>query len=210
MKLCAVLQAATLSLALSGGAATADIIPYPDVGIANPVNYSFTAAATGDVIAYFFGSDAAYTEQIGLSVNGGAVGALGLNNQTSVHGQSFNFGPVIAGQSLDFVNSILTTGDLFHSVTALNSDAQNHVYSTAFSGDVFIPAGRYVAFEDLRGGGDFDYNDVAFVFTNVTTNMPVGVSAVPEPSIWAMLILGFCGLGFMAYRRKNKMALSAA
>ena len=26
--------------------------------------------------------------------------------------------------------------------------------------------------------------------------------AVPEPSTWAMMIVGFCGLGFMAYRRK--------
>jgi hypothetical protein len=37
-----------------------------------------------------------------------------------------------------------------------------------------------------------------------------GVSAVPEPSTWAMMILGFAGVGFMAYRRKNKMALNAA
>lgn len=29
-------------------------------------------------------------------------------------------------------------------------------------------------------------------------------SAVPEPSTWAMMILGFCGVGFMAYRRKLK------
>jgi hypothetical protein len=29
------------------------------------------------------------------------------------------------------------------------------------------------------------------------------ISGVPEPSTWAMMILGFCGLGFMAYRRKN-------
>jgi PEP-CTERM motif len=37
------------------------------------------------------------------------------------------------------------------------------------------------------------------------------VAAVPEPSTWAMMILGFCGLGFMAYRRKqNGSALSAA
>jgi PEP-CTERM motif len=35
------------------------------------------------------------------------------------------------------------------------------------------------------------------------------VSAVPEPSTWAMMILGFCGLGFMAYRRKQS-ALSVA
>jgi hypothetical protein len=29
------------------------------------------------------------------------------------------------------------------------------------------------------------------------------VSAVPEPSTWAMMILGFAGVGFMAYRRKQ-------
>jgi hypothetical protein len=36
------------------------------------------------------------------------------------------------------------------------------------------------------------------------------VGAVPEPSTWAMMVLGFCGLGFMAYRRKSKPALMAA
>jgi hypothetical protein len=35
-------------------------------------------------------------------------------------------------------------------------------------------------------------------------------SAVPEPSTWAMMILGFAGVGFMAYRRKSKPALMAA
>jgi hypothetical protein len=39
----------------------------------------------------------------------------------------------------------------------------------------------------------------------VTTPTP----AVPEPSTWAMMILGFLGLGFLAYRRKGK-ALSFA
>jgi hypothetical protein len=29
------------------------------------------------------------------------------------------------------------------------------------------------------------------------------VSAVPEPSTWAMMILGFFGIGFIAYRRKS-------
>jgi hypothetical protein len=36
-------------------------------------------------------------------------------------------------------------------------------------------------------------------------------AAVPEPSTWAMMLLGFCGLGFMAYRRKqNGSALRLA
>jgi hypothetical protein len=36
-----------------------------------------------------------------------------------------------------------------------------------------------------------------------------GGVVTPEPSTWAMMILGFCGLGFMAYRRKDKLALNA-
>jgi len=36
------------------------------------------------------------------------------------------------------------------------------------------------------------------------------VAAVPEPSTWAMMILGFAGIGFMTYRRKAKPALMTA
>jgi hypothetical protein len=35
-------------------------------------------------------------------------------------------------------------------------------------------------------------------------------AAVPEPSTWAMMLLGFAGLGFMAYRKKSKSASMAA
>jgi hypothetical protein len=44
----------------------------------------------------------------------------------------------------------------------------------------------------------------------VWTGQPAVSSAVPEPSAWAMLLLGFAGVGFMAYRRKSKPALLAA
>jgi hypothetical protein len=36
------------------------------------------------------------------------------------------------------------------------------------------------------------------------------VAGVPEPSTWAMLLLGFAAVGFMAYRRKLRPALMAA
>ena len=35
-------------------------------------------------------------------------------------------------------------------------------------------------------------------------------SGVPEPSTWAMMILGFLGVGFMAYRRKGGAAFRLA
>jgi hypothetical protein len=45
---------------------------------------------------------------------------------------------------------------------------------------------------------------------NGSGGLIVNVSAVPEPSTWAMLLLGFAGVGFMAYRRKSKPAVMAA
>lgn len=37
------------------------------------------------------------------------------------------------------------------------------------------------------------------------------IGAIPEPSTWAMMILGFAGIGFLAYRRRNQgAALTAA
>jgi hypothetical protein len=54
------------------------------------------------------------------------------------------------------------------------------------------------------GNNDALIDGVSFQGPSVT-------SAVPEPSTWAMMILGFCGVGFMAYRRKqNGSALSVA
>ena len=35
------------------------------------------------------------------------------------------------------------------------------------------------------------------------------VAAVPEPSTWAMMLLGFAGVGFMTYRRRKVAALAA-
>jgi hypothetical protein len=45
---------------------------------------------------------------------------------------------------------------------------------------------------------------------NVTVSTDAITTAVPEPSTWAMMLLGFAGLGFMGYRRKNKTALNVA
>ena len=45
---------------------------------------------------------------------------------------------------------------------------------------------------------------------DVGADISLSVSGVPEPSTWAMMILGFFGIGFMAYRQKSKPALMAA
>jgi PEP-CTERM motif-containing protein len=55
-------------------------------------------------------------------------------------------------------------------------------------------------FSDLIGTGNHANFDVATLVT----------SAIPEPSTWAMLLLGFAGLGFAGYRRRQKLAGEAS
>jgi hypothetical protein len=51
-------------------------------------------------------------------------------------------------------------------------------------------------------------NDPNFTYLDDVSLTPA--SSVLEPSTWAMMILGFAGIGLMAYRRKSKPALMAA
>lgn len=202
------MAAGLLSLA-AVQAANAGSIPYPDTFTENPVLYDFTAASNGDIVAYFYGTNAAYNSTLGLLVNGVDTGITGLPNHGSAIGQSLNFGFVTAGSVLTFYIKILETDFTFFSDKAMNADGENHIYSTTFFGSNVIPAGTYVGFEDLSVkllcNSDFNYTDHQFVFTNT-------IAAVPEPSTWAMLIAGFAGLGAMAYRRsrKDREALATA
>jgi PEP-CTERM motif len=63
----------------------------------------------------------------------------------------------------------------------------------------------------VTGIGGFSFSGYAEGNTSIDNlSATTGVAAVPEPSTWAMMILGFGGVGFMAYRRKSKPALLAA
>jgi hypothetical protein len=60
--------------------------------------------------------------------------------------------------------------------------------------------------------GDFFAADLIFLSTGKTGSVAAGtlvMAGVPEPSTWAMMILGFSGVGFMAYRRRKSAMLAA-
>ena len=208
-----VLGAGALSAALAfAGHASAGIIPYPNAGTVNPDVYTFTAQSTGDIIAYFAGSDASLEENIGLWINGVSTGITGLNNHTSSVGDSVNLGHANAGDTLVFAMYIPPANGLplppptWVSDPTGNSDGTQHIYSTSVvAGQAYAgsPAGTYVGWEDLpASGADFDYNDDQYVFVNVST-------AVPEAWTWAMMLAGFGGLAFAAFRRTRRTRLSA-
>ena len=105
--------------------------------------------------------------------------------------------------------------DGFVDTLTLNSAGQvtNWFFVLQTSTD-FIYTTGYVAPNCTSGCQDFaSTNNTGF--TNTTGNagtwqVSEQVAAVPEPSTWAMMILGFAGIGFMAYRRKSKPSLVAA
>lgn len=79
------------------------------------------------------------------------------------------------------VSPALLTTDFTTSINCGNGCGGFGTFSLGGEGINFDPTGGAVAFDES---------------TAVT-------SAVPEPSTWAMMILGFCGVGFMAYRKKS-------
>lgn len=199
-----------LTLGLASGTASADVIPYGNAGHYNTTTYSFTAATDGDIVAYIVGGfRAAFTNEIGLLINGSlSTAGFGLNNHTSSLGDSFSLGSVRAGDSLVFVLHDLDLGQDAYSDPARNASyddagvtGHNHIYSTAYTATSplldGVPAGTYVAFEDLRfPGADYNYDDESFVFTNVETHPDL-----PEP---ASLLLVGAGLAGLSLLRRGK------
>lgn len=185
-------------------AGQAGIIPYPNAPALAPAS-SFYADAAGDIVVYFYGTDAAYDSQIGLLINGVSTGIFGLPNHSSVYGQSLVLGTANAGDILEFQLKVSTTGKSWYSTPARNSDGLNHIYSTPFATDGIIPDGWYVGFEDQRGRrADWDYNDHQFVviYPAVDPPPPTTISN-PEPSAivtWSLL----AGAGMFCMRRKRQ------
>jgi hypothetical protein len=202
MLACAALVLSALSIARQ---AEAQVIPYPASGTVNPVIVNtFTALTTGSVTATIAApTGAGLSNEFGYSINGGATVFTGLLNFDTV-GTSFTFG-VTAGDILRLF-SRTSDGDIWSSDVSLNSDGLNHIYTVGYTGTPdlgpLVPLGRYVSFEDLPGGGDLNYNDLNLVLTNIT-------AGVPEPSTWAMMLIGFVGLGYMSARRR-RLAPAAA
>ena len=96
--------------------------------------------------------------------------------------------PVAVPNSSLLYLSVQGVGDLTYATNyAANNPYADGVASYTFTG-ILNPAYDLT----FRTFADTDFN-----------------SAVPEPSTWAMMILGFAGIGFMAYRRRKPATLAA-
>jgi PEP-CTERM motif len=107
------------------------------------------------------------------------------------------------------VNWALTAGDSYF---LLQTVVSNELYA---SYGAPLPSNSDIA---ITLSGTFDYsiagavansqnwgsNEYWAAFNKITT------SSIPEPSTWAMMMLGFAGLGYAAVRRSSKSRLVAS
>ena len=124
----------------------------------------------------------------------------------------------IAADGLVTLSTVAGTGAL---KTLYLHDAENILGSLSMS--YLGPAsGESVLFDGYPGGltanntaliySDYYFTDALLRLQNVLDGKPGWVlySPVPEPSTWAMMLLGFAGLGFAGYRTSRKTAALAA
>ena len=123
----------------------------------------FVISNPGEVFATFQGSDASYSST--LYLGGTAI----FNNKTTSVGTTISLGTFTAGTELVFNINVHNTGHSFYTGNgSLNNDGIAH----AFVDNMFSATETLVGFEDLYGGGDQDYNDLQFSFTNVFGESP--------------------------------------
>jgi len=119
---------------------------------------------------------------------------------------SASFSPVLGTFTF---NSAYFTG-AFNDVTVAVSDnlGDSRIFQVGTNGpqlESFDWVGVSAVTITATIASDADLASADLAIDNLTVNV-----AVPEPSTWAMMILGFCALGFLAYRRHDKAALRAA
>jgi uncharacterized protein DUF4114/protein with PEP-CTERM/exosortase system signal len=131
---------------------------------------------TGHVITTFVGSDAGFDDLLLLASPPNNLGVI-FEGHVSPPGSMVDLGVFNAGTELIFELNNQNGGIFFTGPANRNPDNIAH----AIVDDQFGPGQTFVGFEDAFGGGDFDYNDIQFRFSNVT-------SAVPDGGSTAMLL----------------------
>jgi len=160
------------------------------IGPLTPTATELTALG-GQVVIYFAGQSANDDSVLNLIDPPGFLGNPFFPNHATAVGTSLVLGNFAFGTVLRFRLDDLTTGrSYFTGPGAGNPDGIIHVAHQTWAADGVIPAdGILVGFEDIFGGGDLDFNDNMFVFTNVLSReVPPGTAEVPEPI--SILLIG--------------------
>jgi hypothetical protein len=182
---------------------SASVTISPAAGIVQP---SGGASAS---LSYYFAIATGVTFQIPVTISGSYSLPNGSSVSLSIAGaqqsnQDFSFGLPTTP------NSIFSDGLGTQYSVPIAGIYSNEVYLVTMDVDVnTTTGGTTTAMLDpifsIDAPGDYEID-----FSQGVGNGTDGVGAVPEPSTWAMMMLGFVGIGAMTYRRKQTgLSLSA-
>jgi hypothetical protein len=201
------------------GAASAEIVTVTYTGpvtLVSNANGGVPSASDGDtlVATYVFNLDNATDSDIGTTggFSSGPYGSF-VTASLTVNGVAGVL-PAFPTGELTGETQVFQTGTvLFSEVTdnagnRLESDvaSENFSWSLAppLTGVSYNPSPDDEAVIQLgTAAGDLLGADVSNVTVTVTAS-----PAVPEPSTWAMMLLGFAGLGFASYRARKRGLLA--
>jgi hypothetical protein len=211
-----------LVLALSASAASAATVPWTtwdsiSSGTAGPITVAFNGPANDIIHGYpSYGPAGTFADGVivsnGPSSSNNILQLVGGNSTT----QTLTFSQAVVNP----VFAIWSLGQARGPAAFVFDQTPTFVAggpSNEYGGQAISVVGNAVV--GVEGNGTVEFLGT---FSQLTWTNPLyenwygfdvgfqSVAAVPEPSTWAMLMLGFAGLGVMAYRRKNTMALAAA
>jgi len=174
-------------------------------------------------------SSPGYNYALGGLFNG--LQSPALSASITINGISFGFVP----NNIGFINNISAAAANNVFVSLIEHKA-NHFAPTGnvesailihrlrhfslneptYPGSLSQPVEHDVQFnEDVFAILNLDYHTFANHYTAFVqatlapSHVSIEIAAVPEPSTWAMMLLGFAGIGYGVYRRKKLAALAA-
>ncbi len=179
------------------------------ISAANASVYEFTftegtVVASGEFVVNSLG--------VATSVINGTLATpwySGLQSLTLLSPGTYEFGDgtVFAGNDNIVIPAVTDNGFTFQ----VGSTPWHQGLGFTFGANVNGSSGYAYFLAGKLGGDTYYYGDYSGNGTGTLTLTPVlGVAAVPEPATWAMIILGFFGVGFLAYRDKSRAAFRIA
>jgi PEP-CTERM motif len=196
---------ATVSVSGFAGPWSVAANPSLDYGVGDntaPTVLSLASGATSVTITYLSGLTSAF---VGVPPTVDALGYVGG----------------IFGSGAGGFTGIGSSGQPFPSFFIDPTNAGPPIYLAALIGDFTNSAGVVIGTPFAPGDGPFTISiptgatelslgindDIYSDNSGALTIGVTGVSGVPEPSTWAMIILGFAGLGFVGHRKSRSATL---
>jgi hypothetical protein len=187
---------AMASAAFVAGSA-ANAAPFPGTGN-NPLGpeYIITEAANG---SFSTAVNPVYTTNPG-PYDGSDDTYFGVINNSSTTLTSLTLSAAPGVDAFGFDGDGINSSSYLN-ITGLDTNGYGGPDATFSNISSDLSSGTVTFTPGIAGNGGTDYFSLE---EPLAINTIVVTSGVPEPSTWAMMILGFIGFSFMSYRRNRK------